>query len=137
MRVTMDELRRARLNGNKDFEGFDLTDMDFFGSGLLAGCNLRGACFEVAILSKARFHGADLRDAKLNHADLSGANLRGANLRFASLLGVNLRYADLRGADLIGADLSDALFFGVNHDEDTRWPDGFDVGRTTARVVQK
>ena len=92
----MDELRRARLNGNKDFEGFDLTDMDFIGSGLLAGCNLRGARFEVANLSGARLHEADLRDAKLNHADLSGAHLQGADLRCSNLLGVDLRYADLR-----------------------------------------
>ncbi len=136
MEVTMDELRRSRLNGNKDFEGFDLTDMDFIGSGLLAGCNLRGARFEVANLRGARLHEADLRDAKLNHADLSGAHLQEADLRSANLLGVDLRYADLRGANLNGADLSDALVFGANHDEDTRWPEGFDLSRITRKFIK-
>ena len=78
--------------------------------------------------------GADLTYAKLTSADLTKANLSGANLR-----GAILRYADLTDADLTGAILTSAILTkailtgailtGAKYDEDTKWPDGFDMTR--------
>ena len=50
-------------------------------------------------------------------ADLEGANLRGANLR-----GANLNSADLSGARLREANLSGAVW-----NDDTVFPEGFEI----------
>ena len=102
--------------------------------------DLRGAELGGVELNQAELIGADLRDADLRHAGLWAANLSGANLRGADLEGADLSYSELQGADLRGANLNGgAYLWGAEHDAQTRWPDGFDVGRATgeARVVQK
>ncbi len=54
----------------------------------------------------------------------------------ANLLGVFLEDADLRGADLRGADLGGGGYlWEAVHDDQTGWPDGFDVGRATGEAV--
>ena len=74
--VTVAELKHARLMGNKDFSGFDLSVLNLSGVGWLRGCTL-----ERADLSGANLEDANLSGANLEGAHLSGANFEGANLR--------------------------------------------------------
>lgn len=138
--ITATQLRLARLNGNKDFEGFDLCGMELIEAGWLAGCNLRWTDLSCADLRGARLNGADLTDANMNGADLRGARLVGAKLRWANLETADLRNADLEGADLFGADLSRALIAGANlvgvhHGLETRWPPGFEPTGDDAELL--
>ena len=55
-------------------------------------------------------------------ANLSGANLWRANLIRADLTDVCLSEADLRGADLSGANLSGAVW-----NDETVFPEGFEI----------
>ena len=77
-----------------------------------------------ANLYRADLYRANLTGANLSRANLSRANLSGANLSGANLSGANLSRANLTGANLYGADL-----YRADHDESTRWPAGFDLGR--------
>ena len=74
--VTVAELKHARLMGNKDFSGFDLSVLNLSGVGWLRGCTL-----ERADLSGANLEDANLSGANLEGAHLSGANFEGAHLR--------------------------------------------------------
>lgn len=99
----------------------------------LIQANLSGAILSFSSLSRAELIGADLSDADLSWADLSHAALALTNLCRADLLGTNLRGADLSGADLSDADVSHADFAGVLADENTKWPDDFDIGTLSPR----
>ena len=57
--VTKEELKHARLMGNKSFDGFDLSGLDLSGVGWLSRCNL-----SFANLRKANLRRADLIDVK-------------------------------------------------------------------------
>ncbi len=94
-----------------------------------AGADLSRADLSGADLSRANLSRADLSGANLSGANLSGANLSGADLSRANLSGAYLSGANLSGANLSGAYLSRANLSGVLHDEFTRWPAGFDMGR--------
>ena len=50
------------------------------------------------------------------------ANLRGANLRDTNLSGADLREANLRGTNLSDADLSGAVW-----NDETVFPEGFEI----------
>lgn len=89
--------------------GFDLSEIDLSGSGLLCGANLRNT-----IMKSVDLHGGRLCDADLREADLTGADLRDADLR-----GVKLH-----GADLTGAKLEGARFDRATRNEHTRFDDG-------------
>ena len=45
----------------------------------------------------------------------------------ADLEGSNLSGADLSGADLSGANLEDADLTNIKYNDDTIWPEGFDI----------
>ncbi|MCH9837547.1 pentapeptide repeat-containing protein [bacterium] len=96
--VTVSELRHARLMGSKDFEGFDLSDLNLSGVGWLKGCTLDGAD-----LSGTNLSATDLRSTSFRDAELVGANLSGADLRLADFRGADLTRADLEGANRAGA----------------------------------
>lgn len=92
--------------------------------------------FLDASLAGAMLNHADLRDARhivsLEGAWLDSADLRSANLMRVNLSGSKLRGAWLQGADLRGAKLSDADMAGANLrsavvNDETKWPDGFQV----------
>jgi hypothetical protein len=102
--VTVAELRHARLMGNTNFRGFDLSGLDLSKVGWLEGCSLL-------------------------YVNLEGADLSGADLRRTRLLEANLSDVNLEGADLSGASLSGSNLRGAVHDAHTRWPDGFNVSR--------
>jgi uncharacterized protein YjbI with pentapeptide repeats len=84
----------------------------------LAGLNLAGLQFNVAILTGADLRETDLRGAGLHavilaHAQLQGADLAGADLTGADLSAAQLQHADLSGARIAGADFSGANLSGA------------------------
>lgn len=86
----------------------------------LSGLDLRIACFDFAIFTRAKLHKCNLEGMKLSGADFEGADLQTALLTSSTMFQANLRGADLRGAgladvewegvDLRGADLRKASF---------------------------
>ena len=65
---------------------------------------------------------SNVRGAYLVRADLSGADLSEADLYRANLRNANLSEARLRGADLTDANLS-----GVVWNDETVFPEGFEI----------
>ena len=134
------DLRYANLQG-ANLRGADLQEADMRSAGVplfgpqpphphkyrSCATNLRGAILEGANLQGANLTGVDLQEADLRFARLQKANLSGANLRGAALGRAQLQEADLRDADLQKADLNDANLEGALADEDTVWPEGFEV----------
>jgi len=119
-------LSRARLNGA------DLTGAD------LRLANLESAGIQNATLSQANFEGLDLKQLSLQ-----GCTLRGTNLKNVKGIGditrADFRDADLRGAYLLGAidyGGTTAVFRGAKYDKRTRWPKGFDVEASGAKLVE-
>ena len=60
-------------------------------------------------------------------ANLSKAHLVGADLSGASLSQANLSQANLVHADLSGADLADANLSGAVWNDETVFPEGFEI----------
>jgi uncharacterized protein YjbI with pentapeptide repeats len=134
-------LREAKLN-DADLTRADLTRADLTNANLikanltratltratLTHANLIKANLTNATLTGAKLFKADLIEANLNYADLTRANLNDADLTGAILTDAKLRGADLRYANLTGANLE-----GIEHDEDTSWPDGFTPPPSTPR----
>jgi uncharacterized protein YjbI with pentapeptide repeats len=83
--------------------------------------------FRGSDLTGAKLIEADLTNALLDGAVLSGVSARGANLWGASLVGADLRGIHLEGANLADADLTDAILTDVYGDDDTVWPEGYEV----------
>ena len=70
---------------------------------------------------------SNVRGAYLVRADLSGADLSGADLSEADLYRANLRNANLSEARLRGADLTDANLSGAVWNDETVFPEGFEI----------
>ena len=109
----------------------------------LTGADLRNASLELAGMQNANLSQANLEGLDLKGVSLYGCKLRGANLRNAKGLTdirkTDLRDADLRGAFLLGvaADyLTDVNLRGAKYDKRTRWPKGFDVEGSGAKLVE-
>lgn len=119
-------LSRARMGGA------DLTGAD------LRQANLELAGIQGANLSQANLEGLDLKGLSLQGCVLRGANLRGVS-GFRDLTRADFRDADLRGAYLLGAvdyNGNSAKFAGAKYDARTRWPKGFDVEGSGAKLVE-
>jgi len=119
-------LSRARMGGA------DLTGAD------LRQANLELAGIQGANLSQANLEGLDLKGLSLQGCVLRGANLRGVS-GFRDLTRADFRDADLRGAYLLGAvdyNGSSAKFAGAKYDARTRWPKGFDIEGSGAKLVE-
>lgn len=136
-------LERMYLAG-KDLSGAQLVGADL-SKAYLTGATLRGADLSEATLRCANLNLADAqnatflesrlanatligvrgRNAKFFGADLRGADLSQARLAGATFVGADLTGAALGSADLGTADLTDATMTGVQYDERTRWPEGF------------
>ncbi len=155
------DLRREQLDG-ANLAGANLTAADLTDA-VMRKANLRDANLSRARMGGADLTGSDLRQANLELAGIQGANLsqanlegldlkglslqgcvlRGANLRgvsgFRDLTRADFRDADLRGAYLLGAvdyNGSSAKFTGAKYDARTRWPKGFDVEGSGAKLVE-
>lgn len=119
--------------------------------------DLSGGWINLATFVGANLAYANLSGASLVGTDLSGTNLSNVSLAGTTLVGANLRGADLRGADLSSADLlateelvdkenmddstlssmsesqwkklnlSDTILDGVKYDQNTIWPEGFNI----------
>jgi len=124
-------LREANLS-RASLGGADLTGAD------LRQANLELAGIQGANLSQANLEGLDLKGLSLQNCVLRGANLRGVS-GFRDLTRADFRDADLRGAYLLGAvdyNGNSAKFTGAKYDARTRWPKGFDVEASGAKLVE-
>lgn len=155
------DLRRENLNG-ANLGGANLTAADMTDA-VMTKANLREANLSRARMGGADLSGADLRQANmestgmqganLSQANLEGLDLKGASLQNCTFRGANLRgvsgirdftRADFRDADLRGAYLLGAVdyggntakFTGAKYDARTRWPKGFDVEGSGAKLVE-
>jgi hypothetical protein len=122
--VLGEDADKIRVSGCHVVDVFD--NLALIRSGWFVGANLRSAD-----LRSANLRSADLRYADLRYANLGYANLRSADLGSANLRSADLRSADLRSANLGYANLGYANLAGCSHNQWTRWPHGFDVGRLT------
>ena len=135
-----DSLRGAHLKGadliEVDLAGADLRNADLqraylvltnLREAILVLANLQEAVLVRANLQRAYLGFANLQRAILVDANLQGAWLRGANLQGAWLVGADLRGAILRGANFQEADLREAKLDGAKADQQTIWPEGFEV----------
>ena len=107
-------------DGTKFPEGFDPVDSGMHWVGLNAN-------LEDADLRNVRLNGANLSKASLTDAYLEGAELSGANLYRAYLIRADLRGTNLSGADLSEADLTDANLSGAVWNDETVFPEGFEI----------
>ena len=155
------DLRREDLNGanlaGANLTAADLTDAVMKKANLkeanlsrarMGGADLTGADLRMANLESAGLQGANLSQANLEGLDLKGVSLQNCTLRGANLRGVSgirdftradFRDADLRGAHLLGAvdyGGTTAKFSGAKYDARTRWPKGFDVEGSGAKLVE-
>ena len=89
--------------------------------------DLSGADLRMANLREVDLRGANLSNANLDSAILRLANLSSANLNGANLNSANLSSANLNGTTLDGATLDGANLNGVRYDDQTVFPEGFDL----------
>jgi hypothetical protein len=140
-----------------DLRGMNLAALQLKGANFveadLSGANLTGTDLSSQAATPAR---ADtpaipaaysfLQGVNLCHAVLAGADLRNTYLVNANLNGVDLTSTLLQNAILNGSDLSGAtlpsdtsskqsLLAGINYDEKTVWPEGFQPPPSSARDV--
>ncbi|BAY82918.1 pentapeptide repeat protein [Calothrix parasitica NIES-267] len=109
--MDVEELRQRYKDGERDFSGIELRDVD------LKGIDLSDVVFHRAKLinvdlSNAKLWKADLSEADLTGSNLSNANLWKANLRNAILTNTDLSYTNSTGADFIGTNIDAALNSG-------------------------
>jgi uncharacterized protein YjbI with pentapeptide repeats len=110
-------LSKEYANGNRNFQGFQLSGVNLGWSNLV----------------DSNFSNADLSRANLSGASLKSANLSGnTNLAFSDLSRADLTGADLRGANLEGANLQGTLLNNTIYDKKTRFPKGFNLDTTEA-----
>jgi WD40 repeat protein len=116
--MNAEELRARYNSGQRNFQGIDLQEENFTWTDLsgvdLSDANLRGVNFSAATLKDALLKQANLTFANLSRVDLTGATLCGANLE--------------------GVNLSDAHLEGILYDDQTQWPQGFDVSKIQKTV---
>jgi uncharacterized protein YjbI with pentapeptide repeats len=110
---TRGELMRRYKNGDRNFQGIDLSGLDLTGVNL-SYANLIGANLQNANLTQANLKQAKLVVANLSQAEMTGANLQRVKLVSANLQQTRLNFCDLRRADLSNADLSQAQLIGAN-----------------------
>ena len=110
---TRGELMRRYENGDRNFQGIDLSGLDLTGVNL-SYANLIGANLQNANLTQANLKQAKLVVANLSQAEMTGANLQRVKLVSANLQQTRLNFCDLRRADLSNADLSQAQLIGAN-----------------------
>ena len=106
--MDVEELRQRYKDGERDFSGIELRDVD------LSGIDLSDVIFHRAKLinvdlSNSKLWKADLSEADLSGSNLTNANLWKANLRNAILTNTDLSYTNSTGADFIGTNIEAAL----------------------------
>lgn len=70
------------------------------------------------------FTNCNFTDAIMTNSDFSGSDFSGSDLS-----GAQLTCSDLSGANLTGCTITGAKFTRVKYDENTLWPEGFDLDR--------
>ena len=130
-----EEFLKRYENGERDFSGIELRDVDLSGINLsdkiilrkakLIKVNLSNSELWKADLSEANLSGSNLKSTNLWEANLTKANLtnvslycgnlEAANLRNAILIDTDLRYTNLTGADFTSANVEAALNLASHH----------------------
>lgn len=110
---TKGELMGRYKNGDRNFQGANLSGLDLTGVNL-SYANLIGANLQNANLTQANLKQAKLVVANLSQTEMTGANLQRVKLVSANLQQTQLNFCDLRRADLRNADLSQAQLMGAN-----------------------
>ena len=106
----------------------------------MAQMNLKGAVLTDADLSNSNLSGAllagaDLIGADLTNSDLRGASLRGARLEWSNLSGSQLEAGSGDSAEQgISDSQLDADLVGVSYNQETQWPEGFEVPATAQKI---
>ncbi len=108
------EFLRRYDNGERDFSGIEIRDMDLSGIDL-SDVSLHRAKLIKVNLSKTRLWEADLSEADLSGSDLFNADLQEANLQNAILTNTNLESTKLIGADLTGSNIDKAINVSSPH----------------------
>lgn len=139
-RKSLGKLRRVDLSGS-DLQKADFKNMDCQGTDF-SRADLRSANFGAADVKQAQFNGVKaenvaLRGIKAADASFKHADLRQANLEYASLLradftaanltGAGFNFSDVKGATFANANLKGATFRETKFDENTVFPDGFEL----------
>lgn len=149
------------LNG-ANFSGATLVGTNFRNASL-KGAKFDGAQMQNTNLNNADLTGADMRNMfgvppifYTHNTNFTQVNMEGLDLKGSAFYGVNFSNANLRGtinwdqigfnnfrgADLRGANLRSApdqrgstegRFFGAVYDDQTIWPEWFDVVKSGAR----
>jgi len=104
---TLREVSQDDPGPGADLRGQDLSRRD------LRGVDLRGACLDGAILTRANLRGCDLTGASLQGTVLFRADFTDAVLRECNLDQLNAAEAVLEGADLSDATVHEAYFKGA------------------------
>ncbi|AFY55651.1 putative low-complexity protein [Rivularia sp. PCC 7116] len=109
-----EEFLRRYKDGERDFSGIELRDVDLSGIHLYDVIFRRAKLIKVN-LSKARLWRVDLSEADLTGSNLFEADLKEANLRNAILTNTNLDCTELIGADLTGSNIDKAINVSSPH----------------------
>ncbi len=105
--VSLEELLRRYANGERQFPGTDLCEVDF------SGVVLDGASFErLSWFFDAKFDGASLRGTSFRECNVKCASFKNADLSGASFALAAVESIDLHGAILVGTDFLGATFYG-------------------------
>ena len=112
--MDVEELRQRYNDGERDFSGIELRDVD------LRGIHLSNVIFHKAKLinvdlSKSNLSKADLSEADLTGSNLNDAELEAANLSNAILTNTNLSYPNLTDADVTGSNIEATLNLASHH----------------------
>ena len=128
-------LRDADLSGT-DLKNEDLRGADLRGANL-GGAELQDTKLEKALYDeKTRFPKKGFNVAQTSAYKIAPkTNLRNADLRGADLKNEDLTGANLRGAILTGAELQDTQLYKALYNEETIFPEDFDVAATGAYKI--
>ena len=112
--MDVEEFLKRYRDGEKDFSGIELRDVDLSGKGF-SEIKIHKAKLINVDMSKAQLWEADLSEADLSGSNLFNADLKEANLKNAILTNTNLESTKLIGADLTGSNIDQAINVSSPH----------------------
>ncbi|NER51128.1 MAG: pentapeptide repeat-containing protein, partial [Symploca sp. SIO1A3] len=111
--ISAEEFCRRVEEGERDFTGINLAEVDLTGQHFPNGLNLSQANLTKTKLGRTSLRAVNMIGANLTEAELSKADLFQANLSYTNLEKANLRKADLSAAKLEEVNLQEANLSGV------------------------
>ena len=125
------KFKRFERLGPVNFKGANFKNAEMYGVSLI-GANIEGGDFTDADIGGVDLRNSNLEKAKLTGIKIQGTNFDGANLKNADFSGAYLENArfqntNVSGADFTGVTFVSTNFTGATYDDDTIWPDGFNI----------